>query len=70
MSYALVTSVATEIKFLDNGTPLISGMSFAANGGVSHTNNHGLFSSSTGQGINISSTVAGNVGGHISYKVK
>ena len=70
VSYAFVTDAATTFRWLSDSTPVSSGMYLAANGGaaISATDDGPLLSTSQSEALQVSST-AGNIGGHVSYKV-
>ena len=70
VSYVVVASGESQVKFLSNTTPLTSGMQLGDNGGVSSTNNEGLMRTSDGEALKFSSSTASTLmGGHVSYKV-
>jgi hypothetical protein len=70
VSYVVVASGESQVKFLSNTTPLTSGLTLGDNGGVSSTNNEGLVRTSDGEALKFSSDTAGTaMGGHVSYKV-
>lgn len=66
-SYTLVCDTDTTIQF-KSGTNYISGpMDVAANGGIS-TSEGVIMITGSGEALNLSNS-AGNIGGHITYKV-
>lgn len=70
VSYVVVASGESEVKFLSNTTPLTSGLTLGNNGGVSSTNNEGLMRTSDGEALKFVSNDADSMmGGHVSYKV-
>jgi len=70
VSYVIVASGESQVKFLSNSTPITSGLTLGDNGGVSSTNNEGLMRTSDGEALKFSSdTAATTMGGHVSYKV-
>jgi hypothetical protein len=68
VDYVIVAEKATTIEFLGGSTPLVSGVHLAANGGVSANSVDGLFETTQGVALQVS-TSSGVIGGHISYRV-
>ena len=68
VDYVVVAEKATTIEFLGGAIPLVSGVHLAANGGVSANSVDGLFETSQGVDLQIS-TSSGVLGGHVSYRV-
>lgn len=68
VSYVMVASAASTVTWKSNTTAISSGMPLAANGGVSATNNQGLLRTSAGEALKITNS-AGQLNGHISYKI-
>ena len=70
VSYIVVASGESQVKFLSNSTPLTSGLQLGDNGGISSTNNEGLMRTADGEALKFSSSEANTImGGHVSYKV-
>jgi len=70
VSYVVVASGESQVKFLSDSTAITSGIQLGDFGGVSSTNNEGLMRTSDGEALKFSSDTAGTtMGGHVSYKV-
>jgi hypothetical protein len=70
VSYVVVASGESQVKFLSNSTPLTSGLQLGDNGGISSTNNEGIMRTSDGEALKFSSSEPNSLmGGHVSYKV-
>lgn len=70
LSYAFVADAATTVTFEDtNAADLAGPFPVAANGGVSADGGGDeLFTTPKGEGLSVSNT-AGNIGGHITYRI-
>lgn len=68
-SYVFLTDSASTVTFLSDSTPISSGMTFDINAGVSSEDDNGLLTTEAGEALRISTT-AGNLNGHISYRIK
>jgi hypothetical protein len=68
-SYVFLTDAASTVTFLSDSTPISSGMTFDINAGVSSEDDNGLLTTEAGEALRISTT-AGNLNGHISYRIK
>ena len=69
VSLMLVASDAMTIAFGDTtGYPVVGGMAFAANGGMTAQSADGLAQCETGAGLNINVTGSGSVGGTIGFR--
>lgn len=68
VDYVVVAEKATTIEFLGGTTPLLSGVKLAANGGISANSVDGLFETSQGVDLQVS-TSSGILGGHVSYRI-
>lgn len=68
-SYVFLTDAASTVTFLSDSTPISSGMTFDLNAGVSSEDDNGLLTTETGEALRVSTT-AGNLNGHVSYRVK
>ena len=70
LSYAFVADAATTVTFEDtNAVDLAGPFAIAANGGVSADGGGDeLFTTPVGEGLAVSNT-AGNIGGHITYRI-
>ena len=70
VSYVVVASGESQVKWQSNTTPLTSGMTLGNNGGISSTNNEGLMRTSVGEDLRFNSNEAGTAtAGHVSYKI-
>jgi len=69
VSYVMVASAASTVTFKSDTTAISSGITLAAKGDVSATNNEGLMRTATGEALKITNS-AGNLNGHISYKIQ
>jgi hypothetical protein len=70
VSYVVVASGESEVKFLSDSTPITSGMQLGDNGGVSSTSNEGLMRTSDGEALKfVSSENNTKMGGHVSYRL-
>jgi len=70
VGYTFVADAASTVTFQTNATPIFSGFSVAANGGVAVQGDADspMFSTELGEALTINNT-AGNVSYHISYTV-
>lgn len=69
LSYAFVCDAASTVTFKSGATNISGPMSIAANGGVSSDGGgEALFTTAVGEALNITNS-AGNVGGHITYRI-
>lgn len=69
LSYAFVCDAASTVTFKSGSTNISGPMSIAANGGVSSDGGgEALFTTAVGEALNITNS-AGNVGGHITYRI-
>ena len=68
-SYVFLSDAESTVTFLSDSTPLSSGMTFDLNAGVSAEDDNGLLTTADGESLQISTT-AGNLNGHISYRIK
>ena len=70
VSYVVVASGESQVKWQSNTTPLTSGMTLGDNGGISSTNNEGLLRTNNGEDLRFNSSKAGTaMAGHVSYKI-
>tara|TARA_Y100000385_G_scaffold273057_1_gene314540 strand:- start:31 stop:468 length:438 start_codon:yes stop_codon:yes gene_type:complete len=69
LSYVFVSDAATTVTFKSDSTAISGGMSVAANGGASSNgDDNGLMLTSKGEGLTITNS-AGNIGGHLTYRI-
>jgi hypothetical protein len=69
LSYAFVCDAASTVTFESNTTVVGGPFPVAANGGVSaNGGGEALFTTAVGEALNLENT-AGNVGGHITYRI-
>ena len=73
LNYTMTCSAASSIRFFSSGvntagTPLSGPMTIAANNGISANDNEVLFKTNKGESLTCTNS-AGNIGGHLSYKL-
>lgn len=70
LSYVFVVDAASTVTFKSNTTAITGGMELPANGGVSAVagEDQGLMITEKGEALNITNS-AGNIAGHITYRI-